>query len=61
MTRFHASVSSRFAFPDAPGDLIGAHLSTRGGLHTVFERATAIDASAGRCSPRTGINGKARR
>jgi deoxyribonuclease-4 len=37
---------SRFAFPDAPGDLIGAHLSTKGGLHTVFERATAIDASA---------------
>jgi deoxyribonuclease-4 len=37
---------SRFAFPDAPGDLIGAHLSTKGGLHTVFERAAAIDASA---------------
>ena len=37
---------SRFAFPDAPGDLIGAHLSTRGGLHTIFERASAIDASA---------------
>jgi deoxyribonuclease IV len=37
---------SRFSFPDAPGDLIGAHLSTKGGLHTVFERATAIDASA---------------
>jgi deoxyribonuclease IV len=37
---------SRFRFPDAPGDLIGAHLSTKGGLHTVFERATAIDASA---------------
>jgi len=37
---------SRFAFPDAPGDLIGAHLSTKGGLHTVFERATAIEASA---------------
>jgi deoxyribonuclease-4 len=37
---------SRFTFPDAPGDLLGAHLSTRGGLHTVFERATAIDASA---------------
>lgn len=37
---------SRFAFPDAPGDLIGAHLSTKGGLNTVFERATAIDASA---------------
>ena len=37
---------SRFAFPDAPGDLLGAHLSTKGGLHNVFERATAIDASA---------------
>ena len=37
---------SRFTFPDAPGDLIGAHLSTRGGLHTVFDRAAAIDASA---------------
>lgn len=37
---------SRFAFPDAPGDLIGAHLSTKGGLHTVFDRATAIEASA---------------
>jgi len=37
---------SRFAFADAPGDLLGAHLSTKGGLATVFERATAIDASA---------------
>lgn len=37
---------SRFAFPDAPGDLIGAHISTKGGLHTVFERASAIGASA---------------
>jgi deoxyribonuclease IV len=37
---------SRFTFPDAPGDLIGAHLSTKGGLHTVFERAAAIEASA---------------
>ena len=37
---------SRFTFPDAPGDLIGAHLSTRGGLHTIFERASAIGASA---------------
>ena len=37
---------SRFAFPDAPGDLIGAHLSTKGGLHTIFDRATEIDASA---------------
>jgi len=37
---------SRFSFPDAPGDLIGAHISTKGGLHTVFERASLIDASA---------------
>jgi len=37
---------SRFTFPDAPGDLLGAHLSTKGGVHTVFERAAAIDASA---------------
>jgi len=37
---------SRFTFPDAPGDLIGAHISTKGGLHTMFERASAIDASA---------------
>jgi len=36
----------RFTFPDAPGDLIGAHVSTKGGLHTVFERAAAIEASA---------------
>jgi len=37
---------SRFSFPDAPGDLIGAHISTKGGLHTVFERAARIKASA---------------
>ena len=37
---------SRFAFSAADGDLIGAHLSTKGGLHTAFERAAAIDASA---------------
>ncbi len=37
---------SRFSFPESHGDLIGAHLSTRGGLCTVFERAAAIDASA---------------
>lgn len=37
---------SRFAFPDAPGDLIGAHLSTKGGLHTIFDRASEIDCSA---------------
>src|ERR1043166_1636251 len=37
---------SRFSFPDAPGDLIGAHISTKDGLHTVFERAAAINATA---------------
>jgi deoxyribonuclease IV len=37
---------SRFSFSDARGDLIGAHISTKGGLHTVFERAAAIEASA---------------
>ena len=37
---------SRFAFPNAPGDLIGAHLSTRGGLSNIFERAAAIGASS---------------
>lgn len=37
---------SRLTFPDAPGDLIGAHISTKGGLHTIFERASAIGASA---------------
>ena len=36
----------RFAFPDASGDLIGAHISTQGGLSKIFERASAIDASA---------------
>jgi len=37
---------TRFAFPDAPGDLLGAHISTQGGLYTVFERAKAIKATA---------------
>jgi deoxyribonuclease-4 len=36
----------RFAFPDAVGDLLGAHISTKGGLHTVFDRASEINASA---------------
>ena len=35
-----------FRFPESAGDLIGAHLSTKGGLHTVFERASAINAAA---------------
>jgi deoxyribonuclease-4 len=37
---------SRFSFPDTHGDLIGAHISTKGGLHTVFDRAAEINASA---------------
>jgi deoxyribonuclease IV len=36
----------RFTFPKSFGDLIGAHISTKGGLATAFERAAAIDASA---------------
>jgi deoxyribonuclease-4 len=37
---------SRFHFPDDHGDLIGAHISTKGGLHTVFGRAQEINATA---------------
>ncbi len=37
---------NRFTFPKNSGDLIGAHLSTKGGLPTVWERAAAINASA---------------
>lgn len=37
---------NRFQFPKTSGDLIGAHLSTKGGLPTVWDRAAAIDASA---------------
>jgi len=37
---------TRFTFPDSHGDLLGAHISTKGGLHTVFDRATEINASA---------------
>ncbi len=37
---------NRFTFPKAAGDLIGAHLSTKGGLHTAFERGSAIEAKA---------------
>ena len=36
----------RFSYSAKHGDLIGAHLSTKGGLHTVFDRAAEIDASA---------------
>ncbi len=38
--------SSRFAFPDAPGDLLGAHVSTKGGVHNIFERGAEIGAGA---------------
>ncbi|HEU5162262.1 MAG TPA: deoxyribonuclease IV [Thermoanaerobaculia bacterium] len=37
---------NRFSYPDAPGDLIGAHLSTKGGVCTIFERAKRVNASA---------------
>jgi deoxyribonuclease-4 len=37
---------SRFSFPNAPGDLLGAQISTQGGLIRIFDRAAAIDASA---------------
>jgi deoxyribonuclease IV len=36
---------NRFTFPDS-GDLLGAHVSTKGGLPTAFDRARAIDAAA---------------
>src|SRR5579884_649520 len=36
----------RFQYSAKHGDLIGAHISTKGGVHTVFDRAAAIDASA---------------
>src|SRR2546423_1427362 len=43
----HSSLQmSRFRFSPDHGDLIGAHMSTKGGLHTAFERAQAVDATA---------------
>jgi deoxyribonuclease-4 len=36
----------RFSFPDAPAGRLGAHMSTKGGLATMFGRATAIGATA---------------
>jgi deoxyribonuclease IV len=36
----------RFRYSQKHGDLIGAHLSTKGGLHTVFERAAEVNATA---------------
>src|SRR6266568_2373770 len=38
--------TDRFRFSSDHGDLLGAHLSTTGGLHTVFDRAAIIEASA---------------
>ncbi|PYQ46776.1 MAG: deoxyribonuclease IV [Acidobacteria bacterium] len=35
-----------FRFSEKHGDLIGAHLSTKGGLHTAFDRAGEVNASA---------------
>ena len=36
----------RFKYSAKHGDLIGAHISTKGGVHTVFDRAKEINASA---------------
>src|SRR5713101_9317851 len=36
----------RFRYSHKHGDLIGAHLSTKGGLHTVFDRAAALSVTA---------------
>ena len=38
---------SRFSFPNATGDFLGAHFSTKGGLETMFDRAVATAGSAG--------------
>ena len=37
---------SRFHFPAAVGDRLGAHMSTRGGLTSMFARGRAINATA---------------
>ncbi len=37
---------NRFRYSKKHGDLIGAHLSTKGGLHTVFDRVAEVNASA---------------
>lgn len=37
---------NRFRFRASAGDLIGAHISTKGGLVTAYERATTVGASA---------------
>jgi len=36
----------RFRYSEKHGDLIGAHLSTKGGLHTAFDRAAELNVSA---------------
>ena len=35
-----------FRYSPKHGDLIGAHISSRGGLHTVFDRAAEVNATA---------------
>ena len=37
---------ARFQYSLKHGDLIGAHLSSKGGIHTVFDRAKEINATA---------------
>ncbi|MGA7617737.1 MAG: deoxyribonuclease IV [Thermoanaerobaculia bacterium] len=37
---------TRLRFPDTSSDLIGAHISTKGGVHTVFGRAVEVGATA---------------
>ena len=49
---------SRFSFPNAPGDLLGAQISTQGGLTKIFERAAAIDASAVALWAKSGVQWK---
>ena len=39
-------MSDRFRFGSQHGDLIGAHVSTRGGLNTAFDRGDAVRANA---------------
>ncbi len=51
---------TRLRFPDAPGDLIGAHLSTKGGVCTIFERAKRVDARAIALFSKNGSQWKAK-
>ncbi|MGH9199098.1 MAG: deoxyribonuclease IV [Acidimicrobiia bacterium] len=39
-------MKNRFRFHKAQSDLLGAHVSIKGGVHTIFERGTAIEAAA---------------